>query len=199
MGRDRIERVTNKVFRVKGRWNEWNKLTRESFIRFHLDVSFSSGRCRIRGKSTYPCFNAWPKRKTISPSTVARTTCKVAIERLPSPRNIYLFHDLEHASVTRLVYCEQLRVESLKPATLRESVNVTINSLHGSGGEKVDPTTPRISFHSNRTTFRITSVVNLPRNRSRIHLPWKPSASHWILSRNPAVYKFVARNRRKIM
>lgn len=87
----------------------------------------------------------------------------------------------------------------LKPATLRESVNVTINSLHGSGGEKVDPTTPRISFHPNRTTFRITSVVNLPRNRSRIHLPWKPSASHWILSRNPAVYKFVARNRRKIM
>lgn len=52
--------------------------------------------------------------------------------RLPSSCNIYLFHDLEHAAVTRLVYCEQLRVESLT-ATLRESANVTIDSLLGLG------------------------------------------------------------------
>lgn len=77
-------------------------------------------------------------------------------------------------------------------ATLRVSAKFTINSLLGlgSGEEKKSVRQHRI-FLSIRTEplSELTSVVNLPRNRSRIHLPWKPSTSHWIRSRNPAVYK----------
>lgn len=147
-----------------------------------------------------------PGRKEKPSLTVARATCKVAIERHTSPLLLeYISFPRSRArcsyafSLLRATSSRKLNRDTARKCECYDRFSAWFGE---EGGEKKS-----IRQHRVFLSIRIEPLSELRsslifRETGR-DLPWKPSASHWILSRNP-VYKSPSKicesiNRRKII